>query len=503
MLGKWRSHAEYQNYLIENIAPFFINDPKLVTQYESALSKLYLLDLDVLKPILEPFYSHTGTPAINQPELIRSFILMSELKVHSITKWVDLLKHNDILCVMIGLDPSDIHGVGSYYDLINRVWLANPDIEYEFEHSTHTFNRKPSKKIGKNKKQPPRHPGIIQKFVDLALQGKTFESRPEKLMQQIFAKIGVEPAAKEGLYGDIQNIPVSGDGTCINSGGSSYGVKVCNCKEDGNHNCDCKRKFSDPYARWGWDSYHEQWFYGHTEYILSVYNKDLNCDLPLYLRMVQAQRFDGVSAVVALAEARQLYPEFRFDSFCGDGAHDNYATYELLHNWNMKAFIPLNETNKGNFQYPPHVNVDSNGVPICMAGHTMVNWGYNHDRCRIKYRCPLALGRIDSCDCKEHCSPSPYGRCVYIKPTWDLRLFTIVPRGSDEWKEHMKTRTTSERVNKRILNDYGLEDANARGKKRIFWWSVIHSINILLDARLKLSGFSFIKLLENTLTQAV
>lgn len=502
MLGPWRTHKEYQSYLEENFFQFFKADPKNVMQYKDALSKLYILDLDSLKPLLSSYYSITGAPAKNQPELIRSFILMSELKEHSITNWVLKLQSNEILCNMIGLSRDEIHQVGSYYDLINRVWLSNPEIDYEFEHSLHTFKRKPAKKLEKNKKQPPRHPGIIQKFVDLALEGKTFESRPELLMQQIFAKIGIEPSAKEGLYGDTKKLDVSGDGTCINTGASNFGNKVCDCIKNGIYNCDCARKFSDPYARWGWDSYHGQWFYGHTEYILSVYNKDLKSDLPFYLRMVQAQRFDGISAVIALAEARKLYPDFNFNSFIGDGAHDNYASYQLLHEWNMKAFIPLNETNKGNFQYPPHLNIDENGVPHCMAGHAMVNWGFNQDRCRIKYRCPLALGKIDSCDCKEQCSPSPYGRCIYTKPSWDLRLFTVVPRGSDEWKEHMNSRTTSERVNKRILNDYGLEQSHTRGKKRTFWWSVVHSLNVLLYARLKKSKFSFIDLLSERLTQA-
>lgn len=502
MLGAWRTHKEYQSYLEEKILEFFRVDPENVMQYKDALSKLYILDLDPLKPLLSSYYSLTGAPAKNQPELIRSFILMSELKVHSITTWVEKLHSNEILCNMIGLSKNQIHQVGSYYDLINRVWLSNPEIDYKFEHSLHTLHRKPKKKLEKNQKQPPRHPGIIQKFVDLALKGKTFESRPEMLMQQIFAKIGVDPSAKEGLYGDTKKIPVSGDGTCINSGASSYGHKVCNCRENGNYNCDCARKFSDPYARWGWDSYHGQWFYGYTEYILSVYNKDLKCDLPLYLRIVQAQRFDGISAIVALAEVRKLYPQFRFDSFHGDSAHDNYATYQLLHEWNMKAFISLNEKNKGNFTYPPQLKINEYGVPRCMAGYAMINWGYNPDRCRIKYRCPLVLGRIESCDCKEQCSPSAYGRCIYIKPTWDLRLFTIVPRGSDEWKVEMKSRTTSERVNKRILNDYGLELSHTRGKKRTFWWSVIHSLNVLLDARLKKSGFSFVDLLANKLSQA-
>jgi hypothetical protein len=502
MLGDWRPHKEYQSYLLNNVIPFFNTDKDRVMKYEKTLSKLYILDLDPLLPLLAPYYSVTGAPAKNQPELIRSFILMSELKYHSITEWVKDLNHDEFLRIMIGLPKSEIHRLASYYDLINRVWLQNPELEYEFNHSTHNFKRKPSKKLGKNQKQPPRHPGIIQKFVDLALEGKSFESRPEILMQQIFAKVGVEPSADEGIYGDTNSLNISGDGTCINSGGSSLGKKECDCSDKGNFKCNCKRKFSDPDARWGWDSYHEQWFYGHTGYILSVYNETLKCDIPIYLRMVQAQRYDGVSAIVALSEVKKLYPDYCFISFCGDSAHDNYATYGLLHEWEMKAFIPLNETNKGNFKYPPHIAVNPDGIPICIGNHTMVNWGFNKDRCRIKYRCPLALGKVTSCDCKDECSPSPYGRCIYVKPKWDLRLFTEIPRGTYLWKKHMNTRTASERVNKRLLNDYGLEQSHTRGKKRTFWWCAIHSINILLDARLKLSKFSFISLIENTLNVA-
>lgn len=502
MLGSWRTHSEYQSYLVENILPFYKENSNNVMQYQDALSKLYIIDLDPLKPIPAEYYSNTGAPAGDQPELIRSFILMSECREHSITKWVKKLSHNEILCTMIGLSQSDIHNVGSYYDLINRMWLADPELEHNYDKSLHNFKRKPKKKLGKNQKQPPRHPAIVKKLVDLALQGKTFESRPELLMQQVFAAIGVEPAAKEGLYGDKENLRISGDGTCVYSGGSSYGNKICDCVEKGIYNCNCPRKFSDPYARWGWDSYHEQWFYGYMEYILSVYNDELKRDLPLYLRMVQASRHDSVSAVVSLAEARKLYPDFKFGSFCADSASDNYPTYELLHEWEMNAFIPLNEKNKDHYTYPPHVTVDDNGVPICMGGHTMVNWGFNPDRCRIKYRCPLATGKINSCNCKQDCSPSDYGRCIYIKPVWDLRLFTVVPRKSDEWVKQMKSRTTSERVNKRILNDYGLEYSHTRGKKRLFRWSLIHSVNVLLDARLKVSGFNFISLIEKTMCKA-
>lgn len=173
MLGFWRKHDEYQSYLLEKILPYFESDKENVLQYSDALSKLYILDLDPLESLLSTYYSNMGAPAKNQPELIRSFILMSELKIHSITRWVEKLQANEILCFMVGLPRSEIHQVGSNYDLIDRVWLSNPDVDYEFEHSLHTFKRKPAKKLKKNQKQPPQHPGIIQKFFDLALEGKT------------------------------------------------------------------------------------------------------------------------------------------------------------------------------------------------------------------------------------------------------------------------------------------------------------------------------------------
>lgn len=77
MLGYWRTYKEYQNYLLVKIFPFFESDKKKVLHYEDALSKLYILDLDPLKELLTEHYSITRAPAKNQPELIRSFILMS------------------------------------------------------------------------------------------------------------------------------------------------------------------------------------------------------------------------------------------------------------------------------------------------------------------------------------------------------------------------------------------------------------------------------------------
>ena len=147
------------------------------------------------------------------------------------------------------------------------------------------------------------------------------------------------------------------------------------------------------------DSYHEVWYYGHCGYFLIVYNPHLKLDLPIYLRLVQAQRHDGVTAIVALSEVLKLYPDFNFNEFLGDGAHDNNPTYDLLEAWNIKAIIPLNKKSTGNFKYNPPIKVGDNGVPICIGEIPMVYDYYDKVRHRIKWRCPHVKGRIKYCYC--------------------------------------------------------------------------------------------------------
>ncbi len=95
----------------------------------------------------------------------------------------------------------------------------------------------------------------------------------------------------------------------------------------------------------------------------------------------------------------------------------------------------------------------------------MVYNGFKKSRSRLKWRCPLFLKKIDSCSCCEQCSPN--GRVIYTKPSWDLQLFTSVPRSSKQWKTIYKTRTCSERINNRILNDYRIHSLRIHGKNFI------------------------------------
>ena len=320
MLGLWRSHAAYQKYMIEWVNREFKHNPKSIEAYESAILKMYYLNLDNIKEDFIPRFSHTGKPSNHQPELFRSFILMSHCKYASIDDWVLHASATPMLCALVGVSYSEFPAASTHRDFMLRLWTTGKPNRFKVKIA------KPKGKHGKEK-LPPKNPGIIKKLVDKALDGQTFKIIPERLYQAIFMKTAVMPSAALGLLGNVNKIIASCDGTCVESNASSYGKRICSCTEK----CSCPRRFSDPIAKWGWDSYHERWFYGHTAYLLSVHNKDLMLDLPIYMRFVEAQRFDGVSLIASLAHARYLYKDtLRFDSLLADSAHDNYLHMTCL-----------------------------------------------------------------------------------------------------------------------------------------------------------------------------
>jgi hypothetical protein len=267
---------------------------------------------------------------------------------------------------------------------------------------------------------------------------------------------------------------------------SPYGRKTCDCRKNGVYDCDCPRRFSDPNASWGWDSHNERYFYGYTGYFLSTYDKRTKTDLPIHVKLVDAKRHDSVSAVVALAEFRDLNPDIGIETFLSDSASDNRPTYELLEAWNINAVIALNDKRGSKPVLPQNIGIDKSGVPLCPAGRRMTCWGTFGDggRTRTKWRCPCETGKASPCDTCKDCSDSPYGRVIYAKPEWDIRLFTRIPRGSPLWKLKMKERTAAERINNRILNHYGMEHTRRRGKKRISFFVTLATVNIHLDAQL-------------------
>ena len=338
MLGYFTPHKQHVHFVLSELKELAESHPEQIREYQYAISKMIVLNLDPLEAAIAPLYPTFGKKAEAQMEICRSFVLMQHVGV-PFNNWVEKLSNNPVLRTIAGFTESNMPGTSSCYDFINRT------VPLDDRPVTKLFTSKPKKKLGKNEKLPPKNPNIANKLADSILKDEycflyRLSGRADRFPQKIFAGVAVQPSIDMGLI--PRDIDISGDGACIETGASAYGKKLCGCVKNGICKCECPRRFSDPNATWGWDSHAEHWFYGYTGYFISAYNKDLKTDLPLYLRFVEASRHDSVSAIVSLAEFRELCPSLHINTFISDSASDNYATYSLLNHRGIDAVIALN-----------------------------------------------------------------------------------------------------------------------------------------------------------------
>ena len=356
MLGPWRTHAQFQEQLEKQLDELLPQSENQVKYHAGALEKVYIVNLDPLKELVISSYSNTGRPALNQPEIFRAVVLANHYK-ESISSFATRLKADDVLAIACGFETDSLPGVGSFYDLFNRFWL-----EYAPTKVVRNPYKKKKKKLKVNEKLPPDDPDTVADLVEKVLGGETFEHGPERLLQKILIECAVKPSAELKLLGDIQKLTLAGDGAPLETGACSLGKKICQCKKQGIYYCKCPRSYTDPKANWGWDSYHERLFYGHTLYCLTAANS-VN-DLPLLIHLTQASAHDSITFVHAYAQLRSALPSFKFESALLDSAHDVYAIYQMLSIHGIEPFIDLNERGKKNNSSE---KIDHNGIPLCHA----------------------------------------------------------------------------------------------------------------------------------------
>ncbi len=492
MLQHWEPHEIYQNILRLKLLLHCQTQKGRISKLDKSISKLYLLNLDSLLPVIKPLYPDSGRPAKNQQGIIRSLVLMLDRQKHSITNWAGEVASDPLYFDLCGFEDT-APSVGSYYDFLVRLWQSSQKLHVSKKLKNKRFNAKPKKKLKQNEKLPSRKPGSVKRVVQKALEGKLWNFCPERILQKLLKHCVVDTSAKMGILGDVNAFSFAGDGSPYYSGASHYGVKTCDCRSKRIFNCSCSRRFSDPDAKWGWDSYREQWFFGSTLYCITA--SDSPYDLPIYLKSVQASRHDSISTVFAFEDIRSLYSDFKLKKFLADGAMDSYPIYEYLHCQEITPFIPLDVRTRKKLVYPdPAIQCfDNKGRPICPGGIPYVNWGYSKPK-GIKLRCWFATqGHVPPNECR--CSESAYGRVVYLKPDCDLRLFPLVHRDSDEFKETFKRRSSAERSFKRIFEDYNVESYSSQSNRLRFSLATFAAINIHLDAWIKHEKFSLYKIL--------
>lgn len=85
MLKCWTLHNQYRQFISDGLDSLSESDlMRLQGSYKNSLDKLLMLDLDLLLDALRPYYSSTRRPAILQPEIFRSLMLMIDCGFTSI-----------------------------------------------------------------------------------------------------------------------------------------------------------------------------------------------------------------------------------------------------------------------------------------------------------------------------------------------------------------------------------------------------------------------------------
>lgn len=474
MIKHLTTYSEYIDFLIS-----FFNSQKSICSYRfndssfsNALLKMIWLDVDSISDFLCQHYSHTGRPAKYQIEILRSLVLMSHFHCLSFKSWVDRLRTDPVLAILSGFSPDSIPGFASFYDFASRLYKDDePSHLLEPNH----FQNKNKKPNGKNQKLENFSKETVRSIVD-DLHNNPDSSLPEDSFHVLFNKLAVSFSHSHGLIED--NMVISGDGSALWTHSSSRGSK----------RSDNLRYYSDVDANIGWDSDLEKFYFGYTEYNLSVINHKLKIDLPVFLNLAKASQHDALTSIKSLAAFAHRNKVFTPTHICLDSASDNYDTHLYAYSLNMIPIIDINKRLIGKNVYEQFNDISENGKPLCKFGKEMVPHGRDIRRQRHKFRCPYHKD-LQNCECphRDTCSKSSYGRVVYIKFEKDIKLFGTVPYKSQEWKKIYKDRTCTERINTRLLNDYHLKDCFMHGRKRNFLMLILAGINIHLDAFIKVN----------------
>jgi len=541
---KWRYvmrtyHQQYAENVYSHLTKWLKRKSRKISQemLDAALI-LMRINLDSAQPYLKSLYSPNprGRKPYDPICMLRSLLMMILMRYTSITLWAKALRQQPRLAVLCGFasssrEPVKTPSAGAFYQFIDR--LEDGGYQKPCDHYI-----KPSRlrkiKILRNLKDEKAQ-RKAQKESDMAeydsatkklkeqLKAKEEQPRPDDLLKRledIFIQCAVIPSAQRGLLGDTESLDICGDGSPLPTGASSYGKPVCNCRDQGIYNCDCDRYYTDATADWGYDSYRDCYYFGHTYYQHVVSSK--GHDLPLHVSVSRASETDFTLSMKDMDRLKKGLKEHGLDWGIGhgiyDAGHDAVGNYEYLMEHGVKPVIALNPRsgthpaptpvialNPRSGTHPaPTGNakvVNEKGVPLCPGGKPMRRHGYSSTKHRIYYNCPAKrpngsgewIYHREKCPLGVLCDPdTKMGPVVYVKTTDDLRLYPPVSKTSPEYKKLMNLRSGCERSNAQKKEVYGLGSRPCRSDThflvRLYLISIIEHAKAWLAEDMKKQG---------------
>lgn len=172
---------------------------------------------------------------------------------------------------------------------------------------------------------------------------------------------------------------------------------------------------------------------------------------------------DARLLIPTLKDFFEAHPLINPKVFIGDAAFDSAGIYKALLSGDtfgtdrifQKAYIPLNR--RSGLENPDYT-VNEDGIPCCPhdPGLPMISEGTAPLRSgvtRFKFVCPMMKWvKFDDgkyrrrTHCENPCTSSLCGRMVYVYPEKDLRAFPGAVRGTEDWDNNYKVRTSAERT---------------------------------------------------------
>lgn len=468
-------HSAYQDTFVSDFLKFHPDPFSLPKDTWKIITQFWHLDLSITDSFLADKYAKKG-PAPRVPScMLRSYLLSLKLKVTSITRWVTMMRECPLYAILSGFSFGDTPGIGTFYDFFSRLWESDSN-----NLSNHERYKSVKVKKGKKKgdKTPIQSQSISSRMIPFLECHPIAPNHPFSLIFRLFKAQFLDHSCEFGLI-DPDKLALAGDGTPIKTASYPRSKRLCNCREEGIYNCNCKRYFSQPDTNSGWDSSRECYFNGYHLFMF-VASDSFN-DLPVFPMLERASRHDMLSFMHTFFSMKSYLQRFSIEKLLLDAAMDSIPVYEYCKRNDITPFIDLKKTNNGNYKYKDTFTIDPDGVPRCRLGLRMHHDGIDYKKHRCKFRCPKA-NRKKGCFCESPCSPAKYGRTVHTQLKDNPRIFNIPPRDSKQWKKEYDRRTSVERSNKREKQDYKLEGGKHRSSK--MWYCRLYGIMMLqhLDA---------------------
>jgi len=207
---------------------------------------------------------------------------------------------------------------------------------------------------------------------------------------------------------------------------------------------------------------------------------------------------DSTALKPILLDFRKEHPTLRYGVFTADAAFDSYDNYAFLMNEYRfkKAVIPLNPRNSS---FGDIKDFNENGTPLCPEDDSPFLFhsksGGKNRSSRLKYICPKTeILRLESggitrrCICETPCSNSKYGKCVYVYPEKNLRLYPGLSRDSEEFSLIYNRRASVERSINSLKDTLGIANRKTSNvlttKADLFLAGIVHLLCVLLAHKL-------------------